>query len=478
MTTEPPSAAIRRATAAPIPCAPAVTNATLPSNRCIKVPPSSCSQDAIDLLVRDPPVELGRVEVAAEHDRAAAGDHADQRADAVGRDERSRGQDPVGDRFRRRDQLGVRLVVVRRCGGRRRVEGDEQVGVVVHLGAVVVDAFRQRFAEPAAEREQRGGDRLAGATDCEVGSGDGECALAGGDGRAGRPGRQGPHDTQPVRRQPDRDRLAGFEVVLVDQQVGRLRHPVRGGDRAELDPLAGDVVVVGQERVGAVPLDRGAEELRKGHSATLVSGSEHAVARRRIVDQITHLRPRGLQRGELRRPQRRALTDAPAGEQEGRAATPADHHAQRSPVRRVARRAGSWRSATTPRCYTVEARTEWTCGTPYVATRCWPTAPSRTPIRPSGRVRRRDAPVRRRGVRRGCSGSFRPSAEDRNQGFQQGRTNLGPRARERPRPHRGAHRHRLTRRAHRPRPVPAFLALRHQAPRDARAPGMEGCLLT
>ena len=137
--------------------------------------------------------------------------------------------------------------------------GRERVRLGPDLDADVVDAGRQRVGEAHAQRQQRAGQdrQVVGRAPPTRSSASGPHTTASGarvvragHDQADRPGGAEEHRTEPVRRQVDAQALAALEVVLLDEQAGGLRDPVGVRRHRQLDPLAGRVVVEGDQRAG------------------------------------------------------------------------------------------------------------------------------------------------------------------------------------------------------------------------------------
>ena len=126
----------------------------------------------------------------------------------------------------------------------RRVPGGEGVGLGPDLDADVVHARRHRLGEPHAERAQaaREDRQLAGQLGPvaqRVGTADDRVGIVVGDHQPDRPGGGQEDRPEPVGRQVDPQPHAALEVTLLDQQTGRLGHPVGLGRQRQLDPLVG-----------------------------------------------------------------------------------------------------------------------------------------------------------------------------------------------------------------------------------------------
>ncbi len=145
-----------------------------------------------------------------------------------------------------------------------QIAGHEPISVRRHLDRIVQHPRRQGLHEPPAERPQRQRDDLARVT---LGGGRNQIRphhrdvdprrLAEHDLSPDRPSRHHPHQRLPVRRQANTDaRIAVRDTQPINQQVRGLGDPVLVRRHRQLDPLAGRVVVVGDERPRAVASER------------------------------------------------------------------------------------------------------------------------------------------------------------------------------------------------------------------------------
>jgi hypothetical protein len=154
-----------------------------------------------------------------------------------------------------------------RAGQQRRVP---LAGAGVRGEVVTVPAYRRDEVGEAGRHlphrqcERVQGQRVAfpgrpaaGLVD-PVGGGEEHVHVARGvdHGQLGRPAAEQHGGGLPVRREQHRGRVAGGEGDLVDEQVGRLGHPVRQRRAGQFGALAGGIVVPGQQRSGGVGRDR------------------------------------------------------------------------------------------------------------------------------------------------------------------------------------------------------------------------------
>lgn len=154
--------------------------------------------------------------------------------------------------------------------GLHRREGREPVALPGYLHGVVGEAFGS-VREPPAQGAQRQRDPLAGAGAGRVQGvgaahhqiGGGRVAAHLGD-DAGRVAGQQPHGALPVRREQQREPVAGLGGEVALEQVGGLGHPIGEGGDGEFDALARRVVVEGHERAGRIGGERGSQQVGGG----------------------------------------------------------------------------------------------------------------------------------------------------------------------------------------------------------------------